>query len=988
MELALASLIVDVSLGVAEWVKVGLGARKNKKMEELVASLQKVDGAELASSIDRLQLAGVMRGKIDASLVSSLIASPTFQTLVRELFLAIIADAGAHKNDQIQSLITSYFRRELVGIAEDSDICHFSDGICAILSKMAHRQVDLLNESHPNVLTGLQNAAASKRITSTLEAVESHLASFHEPDSERRQRKKEWIEKYRRQCIRVHGHIIPPDFDRSRKIPIADLYVSPRFRSLAADSQENLSVTDMIGRVDRTVVLGDPGGGKSTFAAYAVSKWATICAEGNGLVPFHITLREFAQHHDERSVLDHIHNQLNTLYQVPDTDGFTDELLTDGSAVVVFDGLDELIDTSKRRVITQIVELFGSAYPNVRIAVTSRRVGYEQSRLDPAIFSEYVVGAFSLQDVKQYVHKWFATQDDYLGRDTTALADSFIEQSGAVTDLRSNPLMLSLMCIIFRGENFIPRNRPGVYEKCATLLFEKWDGHRMIEVPLRAAQHVDPAMKYFAFWMLTNDSAEVGVTYDSLVSEMASYLMERAFTDRDEAKKAAAEFVDFCKGRAWVFTDVGTTADGESLWAFTHRTFMEYFAAYHLTRVYSDPDRLARQLLPKIASGQWDVVAQLAVQIADKSFDRGSERVLSVLLKDPRKRTYQNRENVLSFISRCLKFAVVSERFVETATSAILSSMFAKRNWGETFRFVQRGVAWMHLIENSSPYRGSVTKAHHSFLDVAFSSGDAERLEKASLVTLWLATAPSGFPYFRHSDQAAGWEEWRAPFISIAKTYRPQIRSASTHQPALAVLMAWIGLESIEAAVERLERTGWLAGTVLFNALSDARSAFRGYSFCDIFISECLLEPAEVLDQDHPLRQFARFLTNVIVTASTSGGLATERRRGMYPFVAPQPMIALPQSRLSDPEIARAFILVQLAVAEQLPMTRHHVWRGEEDDLLFNLIDHRDRRSIPTDFQAIGAIIRDATVEDLVRDWSQGAISILKPAPQTHKEER
>jgi predicted NACHT family NTPase len=39
----------------------------------------------------------------------------------------------------------------------------------------------------------------------------------------------------------------------------------------------------------------------------------------------------------------------------------------------------------------------------------------------------------------------------------------------------------------------------------------------------------------------------------------------------------------------WVFSEVGTTADGEKLYAFTHRTFMEYFAAGDLAAISDTP---------------------------------------------------------------------------------------------------------------------------------------------------------------------------------------------------------------------------------------------------------------------------------------------------------------------------------------------------------------------------------------------------------------
>ena len=47
----------------------------------------------------------------------------------------------------------------------------------------------------------------------------------------------------------------------------------------------------------------------------------------------------------------------------------------------------------------------------------------------------------------------------------------------------------------------------------------------------------------------------------------------------------------------WVFSDAGTTAAGERLYAFTHRTFLEYFAAAQLAYDSDTPEQLASNLL-------------------------------------------------------------------------------------------------------------------------------------------------------------------------------------------------------------------------------------------------------------------------------------------------------------------------------------------------------------------------------------------------------
>src|SRR6185312_15978962 len=404
--------------------------------------------------------------------------------------------------------------------------------------------------------------------------------------------------------------------------------------------------------------------------------------------------------------------------------------------VVVFDGLDELTDPTKRRAMTNAVETFAFRYPMVRIFVTSRRVGYEQAQLDPANFESFVIDGFDRSNVSYYVEKWFASQSAYTEAEASKRSSDFMAQSEPVQELSANPLMLSLMCIIFRGENFIPRNRPAIYEKCANLLFEKWDGHRQIEVPLQARDHVDAAMKHVAFVFLDSDSSDTGITRGALVREMTTYLYPRAMESEGKARNAAEEFVDFCAGRAWVFSDAGSTAAGEPIFTFTHRTFMEYFAAVHLIRTTDTPEKLSQVLLPRIAREEWDVVAQLAVQQSDKANDQGTERALTVMLDDLRRRTATNRSPVLFFVVRCCEFAVVSPAFLRKLAIACFD-FFADLEVSYGDRFNEGLSPLLSLQEFVPPDQtGVVVEAMREHLLAILLTPDDDRFEGAVFFVL------------------------------------------------------------------------------------------------------------------------------------------------------------------------------------------------------------------------------------------------------------
>ena len=104
----------------------------------------------------------------------------------------------------------------------------------------------------------------------------------------------------------------------------------------------------------------------------------------------------------------------------------------------------------------------------------------------------------------------------------------------------------------------------------------------------------------------------------------------------------------------WVFSDAGTTASGERLYAFTHRTFLEYFAAAQLAYDSDTPELLARAIAPYVAAEQWWVVAELAIQIKDRTSNGGAQRIYAAMLGEHGRPT-EERSDSLRFLALCLR---------------------------------------------------------------------------------------------------------------------------------------------------------------------------------------------------------------------------------------------------------------------------------------------------------------------------------------------
>jgi len=356
--------------------------------------------------------------------------------------------------------------------------------------------------------------------------------------------------------------------------------------------------------------------------------------------------------------------------------GAFEYLLLNGRLAIIFDGLDELLDTSYRQEVTKDIESFCNLFPSTPVIVTSREVGYEQAPLDSR-FSVYRLAPFDEKQIHEYSHKWFSTVSELPLEQRQQRANSFLRESRTAPDLRSNPLMLALMCNIYRGENYIPRNRPDLHEKCALMLFERWDKSRGIKALLPFEAHISPAMKFLAHWIYSDEKLQGGVTERQLIAKATEYLVDRRFEDRSEAEKAANDFINFCRGRAWVFTDMGTTREGDSLYQFTHRTFLEYFTASHIIRHHPTPEKLFKTLQPRIRRREWDVVAQLAFQLQNKNVEGAADVLLMSLVNQAKRQQSLENWNILLFAARCLGFMVPSPRIVRALSDTILGRYFS-----------------------------------------------------------------------------------------------------------------------------------------------------------------------------------------------------------------------------------------------------------------------------------------------------------------------
>lgn len=674
-----------------------------------------------------------------------------------------------------------------------------------------------------------------------------HLLAQSKPDVDAILR---FEKEYRAQVALRHGYIIPPSFDAQQKLPIDEVYVTPNFLPIGRVKGEGVGprdYTEFITELNRAVLLGDPGAGKSTLADKLCFDLATHTDEklvaGRGLLPILVVLREYSAEKAAHgfSILEFIERKAESTYQLPPPppDAFK-YLLLNGQAMVIFDGLDELLDTSRRREISSDIESFCNYYGSVPVLVTSRKVGYEQAPLDHGRFEAFYLDAFDEGQVEEYATNWFAADADLTAEERERKTWGFIEESRVAPDLRSNPLMLALMCNIYRRENHIPKNKPEVYRKCAEMLFERWDKDRGIAVQLRAEAHIKPALMYLAHWIYTDQSLQEGVTERKLIAKMTEYLCPKFYEHLEEAEPAAREFVQFCRGRAWVFSGVGRTAEDEELYKFTHRTFLEYFTAFRLVRLHRTPADLAGALLPRMAKKEWDNVAEMAFHLQEESVEGAWDELLEAVLEGAGAAEEEERENLLTFAARCLQFMVPSAEMQRKVTSQCLEACLA---WGlGVIKLFEEAEDYYPLYKHDTAEKiiGTLLRARAENLQAVVSSFEQVIVERANNdtddVVASLALEIGLHPKLGeggHGLQTAVMKIWDDLSDRIFNSCLDRILALSQQELWIAVDAFWRGKISIG------EFANWHGVSGIFR-----------YREMEMFSNNSLLPIAEVLTQD------------------------------------------------------------------------------------------------------------------------------------------
>ncbi|WNZ48745.1 TIR domain-containing protein [Leptolyngbya boryana CZ1] len=343
------------------------------------------------------------------------------------------------------------------------------------------------------------------------------------------------------------------DFDRS---------------SLGQVWQERIPGVEAVQQHDKLLILGKPGAGKTTFL-----KWLALqCKEGElyrHRVPMFVTLKEFAETSGQPTLLEFLARQLENcgIEAALDT---VECLLQSGRGFVFLDGLDEVrVEDSDR--ILDTIRRTSEQFDGNQFVMTCRIAAKEYTF---TAFTEVEVADFNKEQIADFTNKWFLPNDP-------TKAEEFpkeLKKHPSLQELATNPLLLTLLCLVFEEQVGFPANRSELYKEGVDVLLKKWDVKRNIKreqvYKQLSLQRKEDLLSQVAFTTFVR--SEYFFKQKFVEEEIRDYIRNLPnASDDPEALQLDSEAV-----LKSIEAQHGLLVErARGIYSFSHLTFQEYFTA-------------------------------------------------------------------------------------------------------------------------------------------------------------------------------------------------------------------------------------------------------------------------------------------------------------------------------------------------------------------------------------------------------------------------
>lgn len=335
------------------------------------------------------------------------------------------------------------------------------------------------------------------------------------------------------------------------------------------------------------MVLGKPGGGKSTYLR-RLGLEALKGERGNyqhHCIPVMLQLKRFLS--SDVNLIKAIANEL-TNFGFPDSLEFTIKMLEQGKLLILLDGLDE-VPKQYLNIVIDSIENFVTQYKENRY-IASCRIAAHRSTWNH--FHDIEIADFDDEQIQQFIQNWFSSDLDKQLRTAERCWAILSESSNfAAKELAQTPLLLTFLCVVYdRTQRFYP-NRAILYRKALDILLEEWAAEKRI-IPGEIYEELNTDLEK----VLLSE-----IAYNGFINNQFFFTQQDL---TDYIKMFLSDTVDkpkYLDGKAIldaIITQQGIFVErAEDIYSFSHLTLQHYLTAQYISQ---DESRIADTISNKL----------------------------------------------------------------------------------------------------------------------------------------------------------------------------------------------------------------------------------------------------------------------------------------------------------------------------------------------------------------------------------------------------
>lgn len=454
--------------------------------------------------------------------------------------------------------------------------------------------------------------------------------------------------------INFIGLGIDPSIKKGKRKELDSIFIKPIFKidslfhiNLESASSKNIESSkgwdtkdklvtfqNLFDRNYNYVILGNPGSGKSLliksiilYISQASNQFSN--SEILSYIPFRVELKNYLSFKKVNggNILKYLSILLEEEYSMPNVlEENLSDILSSEKVIVFFDGLDEIFDVIDKISVKNDIENFHNRFSMLKSFTTSRYIGYNDAKLDEEKFCELNLQSFSEEQIKEYVSKWYLLEEENEEVRQSEILDFYSKMSNVDNELLSNPLMLSLIVILYRNNLKIPDSKLEIYQSCTNTLVDKWDASKNLDIHIdkNILLKKEPIFSDLAFWQYeTLSSQNTEITFSKARTVVAKSLVKKNVADEDNSMILASSFLEYAHKRSIYFDN-----------NFTHKTFLEYYTAYWIYSNIEMKHKIAERnsIIGKYISNPfWSIVLELLLIMIDK--DQPDSEILDSIIR-------------------------------------------------------------------------------------------------------------------------------------------------------------------------------------------------------------------------------------------------------------------------------------------------------------------------------------------------------------------